>query len=519
MYLQSSTIHAASEITIHHDHPPRAWLDTSEYSFKIEILKASLRPSERKESSEEVETVREPFKGLLHRRLGTSTMRSAALTGCLCASLLAARPTGAQDILTLPRALELAGRSSFQADTAKLAEAGAREETFQIKALYYPEVSLDGGHTNLDNDPFFKFGPTVFPAGEQVYWSYDLKVRELLWDFGRRGVGLKASRFKEQAVTLRNGDAIRRAQAEVAARYMALLTVKAEQSVVAQRRRALSDHLRIVKDLFDQGMVARNDLLRTEVALRSLDDADGSLRNAYSTALEAMNVAMGLPPGTPQVLPEEMPPPPPVPWDEARCREISASSNGSVQALEASVSGLEERMVLQKRDYYPNVVAQFDNSYQQNRYLLYPHVNSLFVGLSWNLFDGGVRASKIRQAQTDLDTVRRELLEARRQAEVAAAKALREFNQALDETKTAKANVDASVENLRIVEDQYKEGLARTTDVLDAESVLAESRSSLIQKHYQAYTKQAALLAVMGEDLAAFYGTTEPGSSTGENKT
>ena len=71
--------------------------------------------------------------------------------------------------------------------------------------------------------------------------------------------------------------------------------------------------------------------------------------------------------------------------------------------------------------------------------------------------------------------------------------------------ETAAENVKASEENLRIVEDQYKEGLSRTTDVLDAESVLAESRFSLAERRYRAYTKQAALLAALGEDLPAFY--------------
>jgi outer membrane protein TolC len=70
---------------------------------------------------------------------------------------------------------------------------------------------------------------------------------------------------------------------------------------------------------------------------------------------------------------------------------------------------------------------------------------------------------------------------------------------------TARTNVNASEENLRIIQDQYKEGLARTTDVLDAVTVLAESRWQVVQMHYRAYARQAALLASMGEDLPAFY--------------
>ena len=65
--------------------------------------------------------------------------------------------------------------------------------------------------------------------------------------------------------------------------------------------------------------------------------------------------------------------------------------------------------------------------------------------------------------------------------------------------------MSAAEENLRIEEDQYKAGLARTTDVLDAESVLAESRFALVNQHYNAYLKQGALLTAAGGDLATFF--------------
>ena len=63
----------------------------------------------------------------------------------------------------------------------------------------------------------------------------------------------------------------------------------------------------------------------------------------------------------------------------------------------------------------------------------------------------------------------------------------------------------AAEENLRIEEDQYRAGLGRTTDVLDAESVLADSRFSLVNQHYNAYLKQGVLLTVAGEDLPTFF--------------
>lgn len=411
----------------------------------------------------------------------------------------------AQQALTLPEALRRVGQTSVQADTAKLAVASAKEESLQIKALYYPSITLEGGHTNLDNQPFFKFDLLAFPSGNKVFWQYQFNIQEVLWDGGRRSAALDASRTREEAVELKGGAQVRKAQAQMAERYVSLLTLKAQRAAVDQRRKALEDYHRVVKDLFDLGVVARNDLLRTEVAIRTVDDQATQLDAAYATGIEVLNQAMGLPPTAPLVLPPDLPSPPPIPWDDATCRTRAEENNDAVKAMAAKVKALDQAVVLKKKDYYPTLVAQAAHSYQQNDYLLYPDVNALFVGLSVDLYDGGARASRIRQARVEADSALRQLMDLKGAVEVAAGQALRDFNESLKETRTAQANVEAAVENLRIVEDQYKEGLARTTDVLDAESVLAESRFALGRTHYQAYAKQAALLAAMGEDLPAFY--------------
>lgn len=414
-------------------------------------------------------------------------------------------PAAAQTTLTLPEALRRAARSSFPAETARLDVLVAKDQTAEIKTSYYPQVTLDGGHLSLDNQPYFVSGPIMFPSANKDSWQYKLAVREVLWDGGRRSTAVAASKTRESAVELRGASDVRRAQASVAERYVTLLSLRAERGVLEKRRKALEDYLRTVRDRFDQGMVARNDLLRTEVALRSAVDQQADLENACATSAEALNKELGLDPTVPQVLPDSLPAPPPIEWSEAACRSKASEQNEGVKALTEKVKALEQAAQLRRKDYYPRVVAEAAGSYTQNDYLLYPYVNSFFVGLSLDVFDGGARAARIRQAEAEADKARRELEEAKRGVSITVGQALRDYQEALKQVETAQTNVGASEENLRIIEDQYKEGLARTTDVLDAVAVLSESHWHVVQMHYRAYARQAALLAAMGEDLVAFY--------------
>lgn len=438
----------------------------------------------------------------------------------LLMALLACAALPAQEI-SLSMALGKAASASVQADLAGQARRSARSDLDEVRSTFLPEIQLQGGHLNLDREVALRTGSYTLgvpglgsiaipsmdqPLAPNASWRYQLSASYLVFDFGKRDSALSAAKAKEEAVDLRGQDEVGRAQAEVAVRYVTLVDLMARRKVVDQRRQALGDHLRDARALYDQGVVARNDLLRTEVAQRAVDDSGRALDNAMVTARERLNIAMGLAPDAPTMVPETLPAPPELVWDEAQVRLRAPAANAGVRALEAKVRAAEGQVDFRKRDYAPDVVAQVGHSYEENPFMVHQDQTSLYLGLSWKLFDGGARSARVSKSRAEESSARRELLEARRQAENAAGAAFRDYRQALAELATAKANVGAAQENLRIVTDQYQQAYAKSTDVLDAETVLAESRFGLSDCLCRAYAQQAGLLAVLGEDLASFYG-------------
>lgn len=440
-------------------------------------------------------------------------------------SALATLALAAGEPLTLSQALREAGRTSLPAVSAGFSTEAAQAEEARARAAWWPEIQLQGGYRLLGGQPALLsqpialgslqigpfqtpplvVAPQAFPMEETRSWRYRLSVQTVLWDFGRRSRAQDAAAAGTEATRLRGESERRRAEAEAAARYLALMDLKAQRRVADQRRAALENHRAAVQALFEHGVVARNDLLRTEVALRRVIDGQQALRAAEASAGEALNVALGRPADAALQLPDALPPPPLLPWDEVQCRARASAANEGVRALEARVRALVQQSGALRSDRLPIVMAEASHAYAQNRYLVDDRENALFLGLSWKVFDGGARAAKVRRSEAEAALARRELLEARRQAETAAAVALRAFHQALREAETAEANTRAAEENLRIVGDQYGEGLMRTTDVLDAEAILAESRSAQAERRSRAFAQQAALLALLGEDLPAFY--------------
>lgn len=415
----------------------------------------------------------------------------------------------AQEVLTLDKALEMAAAGSYAAHAGALDEKIAEQKVKQSLSLYYPKIDVSVGHVHLDNDPAFKFGPAVFPAGEQLFWKWDLTVQQTLWDFGRRRDILNASETARTAVGKRVSNEIRMKQAEVTAIYMQAVTLADQISVVGSRKKSLEDHLKVAKNLYEQGVVTRNDLLRTEVALRSLDDAARELETARRTAVDKLLVAAGMDVSDDVVLEDPAGKVAPLSlnreWSEAELRSRALSGNEGLKALDEKIAALEAAHNFARKESYPYLVGAAGHSYEQNRYFAYPHVNRLFLGVSLNLFDGGARKAREVEARAEVEKAKRERLEAEREVVSAMMKACRDYRDAVEEHDTAKLNAASSAENLRIIEDQYREGLLKTTDYLEAESLLADSRFRETESLHKVISCEAAIAALMGEDLRQFF--------------
>lgn len=422
------------------------------------------------------------------------------------------------EILTLSKALEYAEKNCYQAQIGKLDIETAKEDISESLSLYYPKIDFSVGHIHLNNDPAFKAGPIVFPAGEQVFWKWDFTINYTIWDFGRRSRLVESYKKGEEAVTLRVLSEIKIKQVEVTALYMQALTFKDQIDVVKQRKKSLQEHLKVAQNLYEQGVVTRNDVLRTEVALRALEDQMRSLQSAKKNLEDNLKKSIGI------LIEEEIElvdplqkvkenyaekdfvPFPPLSYTENELREKVLRQNEGLKALQRKIDSLSEVYSLARKDYYPFIVGALGHSYEQNRYMAYPHLNRLYLGISFNVFDGGAKKSKLSQARIELEKAQREKVEAEKEVIVKGLEAYREYIDTTEEFNTAKLNVNSSLENLRIVEEQYQEGLLKTTDFLEAETIYAESRFKEIESLHRILTVQAKIAAIVGEDLKLYFG-------------
>lgn len=409
--------------------------------------------------------------------------------------------------LSLGRMLRAVQDNSNVAVVGDLDTAQARAATEELHASYWPTVELQGGYTVRDSPVVAIFGNFAAPLGSGTFWQAQLSARELLWDGGRRARAVEAGEHAVAAASAGRDAQIVQAQMEAMGAYLQAVLAHERRQVVEQRVQALEAHLEDAQNLYDQGMAARNDLLETRVRLRSVRDQLNELDNQLAISLSKLNRLMGRDPSTPVDVPRALPPPPPLPAARQALLDEAAENNPELIALAAQLQSLCSRTEADSRENAPKLVLSAAHTYEENPYLAYNHANLAMIGLSWKLYDGGATRKRVTADRYEVEKIQHTIEETRRRLSTRFDRAYREYEQALRVAETARDNVDAALENLRIVSDQYRAGLARGSDVLDAEALLSAARFTLAERHLAAYLHQATVLAVAGRDLPAFYDT------------
>jgi outer membrane protein TolC len=154
-----------------------------------------------------------------------------------------------------------------------------------------------------------------------------------------------------------------------------------------------------------------------------------------------------------------------------------------------------------RTEFTPTVFGQGGYSYETNDLNPHKSVFSILLGGKVNLFSGFADEASLRQARLTVD--RRKDALGKLQDEIALeVKAAHLFVAEAEKRKAvAEVAVARAEENLRIQNDRYKEGLAISTEVLDAQTLLTRAKVDRQNAAYDLHESRYRLLAARGELL------------------
>lgn len=262
----------------------------------------------------------------------------------------------------------------------------------------------------------------------------------------------------------------------------------------------LQAHLDNVIAQYNVGIVARADVLRSEVELANAKQDYITASNEYDVAEATLNNIIGTPLNTTLKLKDSLQY---VPYDNdmAYCLAYSEQHRPELKQAEYGVDAAEAALVVARSGHMPKIYANTSDNWGGNG-SNWPGDDdenwSVGVTASINVFDSGVTWSKIHAAQEALVQAKESQRQIKDAVELEVRTDYLSMREAEKRITTAQVAVASAEEDYHIAVVRYQAGVGTNIDVMDAQEALTQAKTNYYQALYNYNTSKAALNTSMG---------------------
>lgn len=262
----------------------------------------------------------------------------------------------------------------------------------------------------------------------------------------------------------------------------------------------LQAHLDNVVAQYNVGIVARADVLRSEVELANAKQDYITASNEYDVAEATLNNIIGTPLNTTLKLKDSLQY---VPYDNdmAYCLAYSEQHRPELKQAEYGVDAAEAALVVARSGHMPKIYANASDNWGGNG-SNWPGDDdenwSVGVTASINVFDSGVTWSKIHAAQEALVQAKESQRQIKDNVELEVRTDYLSMREAEKRITTAQVAVASAEEDYHIAVVRYQAGVGTNIDVMDAQEALTQAKTNYYQALYNYNTSKAALNTSMG---------------------
>lgn len=419
-------------------------------------------------------------------------------------------PDKTYDLISL---IDLAETANPQ---TRIAWEQAREQAAQLGIAdsdQYPFLAfLASGGYSRDEYPtpsggLATYGPNVTP---------ELTLQWTLLDFGRR----KAKIDSAVQTLLQSNFQFNRTHQKVAYDVQkSYYAYDASCATVAAMRAALKSAQAVeeaAQARLDAGLVTQPDLLLArQDRVRAEFDLSSAQREVSDT-LSALAEAVGIAPTMPLKIAamSALPLPAELTNSVERTMDQALADRPDLAAQLAALRASEADVSRAKAAYYPQVGLNGSVGQAYSHFDAYTggkttgpfDYNDTIYGinltLSWDIFDGFLRRSKLREAEAKRDRTVAELSALQLKAVRQVWKSYVDVKTALVQYEAAQALLAASQNAYDANTTKYQNGLGTLIDLLDAERELARARTTIVESRAALLNSAAALTFAVGDSNA-----------------
>jgi outer membrane protein len=387
----------------------------------------------------------------------------------------------------------------------KYAEAKSKEvNTFRL-----PSLTFGASYTRLSEvDPFSVSTPFgKFNISPAIFNNYNFKVtlqQPLFTGFKLESNSKMADLSYKASKEDFNSDKNELIY-NIKKAYWGLFQANQIKKVTEENVAQVQAHLTDVKNLFDQGLATKNDVLKVQVQLGEAQLRLIDSKNAVQLANINLDNILGI------SLSTEIEP---VNNIEKRSKDVSDLSNlldkaysvrPELKSMDYRVKASETGITAAKSDWWPQLYLTGNYYYSRPNQRILPTQDKfnatwdISVSMSFNLWNWGATSDRTDAAEAQFEQAKDgyKVLKDRVTLEVTAN--YLNINKSEEKMTVSEQSVKQAEENYKVTDEKFKNGLALNSDLLDAEVALLQAKTNYIQSVVDYELALAQLKKSIGE--------------------
>ena len=403
---------------------------------------------------------------------------------------------GEAKALTLKDALNYALQASQAARKARLDVENGQYQIDEVKARALPQITGNGGLTYnpilqlsaLPGELAGQPGKTLLVAfGQKWNSSASVSLSQNLFDQSVF-TGLKAAKSTQEYYKINAQLTDEQLIEQVATNYYQVLVQRQKIGVLDTTIMNTNKVQTIIKGQYENGLAKQIDVDRIAVNISNLQSQRQQLLNAVDQLENQLKYAMGMSIQTPIVLPAV---------EFAAIRPQSAPAGGTLDVssrteyklLKQQETLLKFQKDAYKAEYYPTLSLNGNYGYQGMGNKL-PWFQKGSAGVNWfdyasvglslkvPIFNGGATRSRIKQADVSIRKLQEDIANTSLSLNLLYENAKTQINNSIIILNNQRENVQLAQKVFANTQNNYNNGLASLTDLLDAENSLTEAQNN-----------------------------------------
>lgn len=407
----------------------------------------------------------------------------------LATALLIGNGVSAQEVISLENAVRYALENKAEAVKARLDVENAENKIAEARANALPQINGSAGvtHNAILQQMALSMGgqTTIIRMGQPWVSTPAIQLDQQIFNLAVF-TGLKAAKSTKEFYIINQQLTEEQLVEKVATNYFEVYKTKSQLNTLKKTIQNTTRVRDVIQSLFQSGLAKKIDLDRMNVTLNNLNSSQIQLENALALQENSLKYFIGMDIATPIELPEQK-------FDlqlaDLEDRPTTLDNRTEILLLnkQRELLGYNKKAIDAMR--YPTVA--FSGNYGgygmgdkfpyfagKNNGVTWSEFSALSLNIRVPIFAGFSNRSKVRQAQNQIDQLDVDIYDAKLGLMLGLENAYTQMKNAILTLGTQEANQKLAKEVLENVENNYKNGLATLTDLLEAETSYADAQNN-----------------------------------------